>query len=520
MTRIDAPAPLLPEILSLHGKWRATKPAVIFEGRELTWGEFEARTNRVANALINLGLEKGDCVILLMENGFEMLDAIFGAIKAGAVVAPLNLSVSDAGVAAMIRDAGARAVIAGRTQTARLDTILGQPDAPDVAHVIAVGGGAGLIDFADWCGEASPKAPEVALGDDDPCNIIYSSGTTGLPKGIVHSHRRRLDWAYDLAIALRYHGGVRTICPIGLYSNISWISMLCTLLAGGTLVVLPKFDPQGFFEAVERHRVTHGSLVPIIFRELVEHEGARAHDLSSLEALMSAGSPLYGWLKARARDVLGCRIIELYGLTEGVITTLEPEDMERKIDSVGQPLLGTDLCILGADDRPLPAGEPGEVVARGRILMPGYHNRTDATQEALWIDDQGRHWLRTGDIGKLDEDGFLYIVDRKKDMILSGGQNIYPADIEAVIVTHEGVRDAAVIGVRHRKWGEAPLALVVPAKGAALDAQALKAWINARVGKQQRVVDVELVAELKRNPNGKLPKVALRKRYATREYGE
>ncbi len=364
--------------------------------------------------------------------------------------------------------------------------------------------------FGPWRDAQPGHAPAPGLGDDDECNIIYSSGTTGLPKGIVHTHRRRLDWAYDLAIALRYHGGARTLCSLGLYSNISWVGFLCTLLAGGTVVVMRAFEPRALLETIQRERISHGAMVPIQFQRLLELPDFARYDLGSLRSLMCCGSPLVPALKAEAIRRFGCELIELYGLTEGVITTLAPEDVERKLASVGKPLLGTDLRIIGSDDREVQPGESGEIVGRGRILMAGYHNRPDATQEATWSDEQGRRWLRTGDIGRLDEEGFLYIVDRKKDMILSGGQNVYPADIETVMLGHPDVAEIAVIGVPSEKWGETPLAVVVPRAGARPDPAALTAWTNERVGRQQRICGVVLRDSLPRNPNGKILKRELR----------
>jgi acyl-CoA synthetase (AMP-forming)/AMP-acid ligase II len=225
---------------------------------------------------------------------------------------------------------------------------------------------------------------------------------------------------------------------------------------------------------------------------------------------MCCGSPLTPTLKAETIRRLGCELIELYGLTEGLITTLAPEDVERKLASVGKPLPGTDLRILGPDDREVGPGETGEIVGRGRIVMAGYHARPDANAEATWTDEQGRRWLRTGDIGRLDDEGFLYIVDRKKDMILTGGQNVYPADIEIVMLGHPDVAEVAVIAVPSEKWGETPLAVVVPRSGAQPDPAALAAWTNERVGRQQRVSGVVLRDSLPRNPNGKILKRELR----------
>jgi acyl-CoA synthetase (AMP-forming)/AMP-acid ligase II len=269
---------------------------------------------------------------------------------------------------------------------------------------------------------------------------------------------------------------------------------------------------------VRRERITHTALVPIQLQRMVECMRGGDHDVSSMHAMMSCGSPLRAALKQELFEYFSCGIIELYGLTEGVITTLDPEDAKGRWSSVGKPLMGTDIRIIGDDDREAPQGEAGEIVSRGRVTMPGYFNRPEATSAAVWRDAEGRPWLRTGDIGRLDEQNFLYIVDRKKDLILSGGQNVYPQDIEAVLVTHAGVDDAAVIGLPSRRWEETPVAIVVPRDPASFDPDALRTWCNERVGKQQRIGDVIAVAELPRNPNGKLLKRELRERFAGRIY--
>jgi pimeloyl-ACP methyl ester carboxylesterase len=226
---------------------------------------------------------------------------------------------------------------------------------------------------------------------------------------------------------------------------------------------------------------------------------------------MCCGSPLAPELKRRFAEAFGCHLIELYGLTEGLFTILAPEDFDRKLLSVGKPVLGADLRIIGADGGEAAPGEIGEVVGRSRVMMAGYLNREQDTREAIWVDAAGRQWLRTGDLGRLDADGFLYIVDRLKDMILSGSQNIYPADIEAVMRAHPAVAEVAVVGVPSAEWGETPVAVVVPAAGQAFDPPALLSWTNARVGRQQRVRAVVAWPALPRNPNGKILKRDLRR---------
>ena len=362
--------------------------------------------------------------------------------------------------------------------------------------------------------------PTARVAAEDECNVIYSSGTTALPKGIVHTHACRLNWATDLGLALRYHSGAVTVCSVGLYSNIMWAAMLATVLVGGTIVVLPAFTPEALLAAIERHRVSHGAFVPVQLQRLLEAD-LEARDLGSLETLMCCGSPLPPAVKRDVPRRLGCDLIELYGLTEGLITTLDPEDFERKLESVGRPIPGQQLMLLDGDDRPVRPGEAGEIVGLGRLTMTGYLNRPDATQEATWVDPQGRRWLRTGDIGRLDDEGFLYLVDRKKDMILSGGQNVYPADLEAVLLQHPDVAEAAVIGIPSERWGETPLALVVSRTpggddDAAGDARArgLRDWANARLGRQQRIAELRFVAALPRNPNGKILKRELRRAHS------
>ncbi len=508
--------PLLPDILRLQGRWRSQKLAAITPEGDVSWGDLDARWSGLAHALISEGLRPGDAAVLMMGNGLPMLEAIFGAMRAGLIVVPLNLSVSDAALAGMISDCDARVIITTPDQAGR---VLASPALSSVALQrlrFCAGPCSGWTDLASIVRGQPATPPDIRIDPDAPCNIIYSSGTTGLPKGIVHTHSGRLEWARSLALALRYHSGARTLVTIGMYSNISWVSLLCTLICGGTLVIAPGFDAAAVWNSLARDRITHTSMVPVAFQRLLDAGPANV-DACSVQAMMSCGSPLSPELKARLSDRFGPVMIELYGLTEGVITTLDPEDAATRPASVGTPLMGTDIAIIDDDGRRLPPGEAGEIVATGPIVMPGYLNRPDATQEATWTDEEGRAWLRTGDIGRLDEAGFLYIVDRKKDMILSGGQNIYPQDIEAVLITHPCVAEAAVIPVRSARWGETPLGLVVVREIA--DPAEILVWANDRLGRQQRLAAVETIAELPRNPNGKTLKRELRQLYKDREYG-
>jgi acyl-CoA synthetase (AMP-forming)/AMP-acid ligase II len=518
MTWFQAPGVTLPNLVALHGKWRGARTALIEGERRLTWGQFERETARAANGLSWLGLRAGDRVAVLMDNSLEMVILLFGILRYGGVAVPLNVSISDSSVARMIEDADARAIFACHRHYRRIDELRAQSETVARAARVALGNAdPGWTEFNAWLGAQSPEWHR-AVASEQECNIIYSSGTTGSPKGIVHTHGSRMHWAVDLALVLRYRGDCVTLCSLGLFSNITWVAMLCTVLVGGSLVVMPSFDAAAAVELMARERVSHGTFVPLQLEKLLAVPNLERHDLSSLDAFMCCGSPLAIDIKREFPRRFDCQLIELYGLTEGLCTILAPEDFERKTESVGKPFLGTDLCIIGEDDREVPPGETGEIVGLSPLVMSGYHGNIAASSEATWTDAKHRRWLRTGDLGRLDADGFLYIVDRKKDMILSGAQNIYPADIEAVMRTHPGVAEVAVVGVRSIQWGETPVAVVVPASNAPLVEQTLVEWTNARVGKQQRIRGVVFRAHLPRNANGKVLKRELRTELAHLHY--
>jgi acyl-CoA synthetase (AMP-forming)/AMP-acid ligase II len=514
MTWFQAPTVTLPYLVALHGKWRGGRTALIEGDRHLTWRQFDKETARAANGMAALGLNPGDRAAVLMDNSLEMVVLLFGILRFGGVAVPLNVSVSDDAVARMMEDADTRAVFASGRHCRRIDELRSQSETVARAVRVALGdAGSGWTDYNAWLGAQSPEWHGTVKLDQE-CNIIYSSGTTGSPKGIVHTHGSRVHWAADLAQVLRYRGDCVTLCSLGLFSNITWVAMLCTVWVGGTLVVMPSFEAGAAVELMARERVSHGTFVPVQLQRLLAVPELEGHDLSSLDAFMCCGSPLELEVKREFPRRFGCHLIELYGLTEGLCTVLAPEDFERKTESVGKPFIGTDLRIIGDDDREMPQGEAGEIVGLSPLLMSGYHGNDTASSEATWTDSQGRRWLRTGDLGRLDTDGFLYIVDRKKDMILSGGQNIYPADIEAVMRQHPGVADVAVVGVRSLQWGETPVAVVVAAPNTQLVEQTLIEWTNARVGKQQRIRGIICRSSLPRNANGKVLKRDLRQELA------
>jgi long-chain acyl-CoA synthetase len=515
MSWFQAPSPLVPDLIAQNGRWLADRPALVDGPVTLTWREFAASTARIANGLAALGVRPRERVAVLMDSRHETVLTLFGIIRAGACAVPLNVSINDAAIAVMCADASCVAVFASARHCARIDS-LRFASRLGARHFIGCDPpGQSWRDFQAFIAGQSATAPAVAVASDDECNLIYSSGTTAIPKGIVHTHACRMHWAYDAALALRYRSGCRTLFSLGLFSNISWVTMLATILVGGSIVLLRSFGPREALAVIEAERITHGAFVPVQLERLLGYPERRAFRTDSLETLMCCGSPLAADVKRGFAREFDCHLIELYGLTEGLITILEPEDFERKLQSVGKPVLGADIRIIGDDDREVAPGEIGEIVGHGRLVMAGYHGLDEANREATWIDAAGCQWLRTGDLGRLDAEGFLYIVDRKKDMILSGGQNIYPADIETVMWEHPAVAEVAVVGVSSERWGETPLAVVVLHAGRVMATDELVEWTNARVGKQQRISGVVWRESLPRNPNGKVLKRELRREYSS-----
>jgi acyl-CoA synthetase (AMP-forming)/AMP-acid ligase II len=506
------PRPLMPDVWAGHARWRPNQPAVTAESGALSWRELMTRAAQVGRGLQGLGLAPGDRVGLLMANDLAYVEALVGVMAAGFVAVPLNPGVADSALSVMLADAGASAIFATPEHAPRLAPPSSIRDGALLCAGEAPGGA--WRDYASWRSQQS-AAPLETPAADALCNIIYSSGTTGTPKGIVHTHGQRMAWAEDVSLALRFYGGCRGLTITGLHSNITWATMLPTFHVGGTLVVRRSFEPQATLSLIEAFGITNFSAVPMQYQRILECGGFDAVDTSRLRAMMCCGSPLPEMIKRAWIERFPTGFIELFGSTEGVATTLDPEEAPGRMRSVGRPPPGAEIVVLGADDRPVACGETGEIAGRSRWMMDGYWRRPEATAEAMWIDDQGRPWLRTGDIGRLDEDGYLYVFDRKKDMILSGGQNVYPADIEAIVAEHPEVFDCAVIGAPHPKWGETPVAVVVRREAATVDGETLAAWTNARLGKFQRLSRVVFAEALPRNVAGKVLKRELRESLAT-----
>jgi acyl-CoA synthetase (AMP-forming)/AMP-acid ligase II len=311
---------------------------------------------------------------------------------------------------------------------------------------------------------------------------------------------------------MRFSDRSRALTTTSLYSNGTWLMMLPVLFSGGTCVVMPAFDPMAFSKMVADEKITHTFMVPAQFIALLQTDMG-PYDLSTLEVILCAGSPLRRETKRQVIERMGDKLIELYGFSEGFATMLKPGAPADKFDTVGIPVLGFEVRILDESGQALGPGEIGEIAGYGPGMMSGYHGKAGETAALIWQDERGRTFIRSGDIGRQDEDGYLTLVDRKKDMIISGGFNVFPADLEEILGQHADVLDATVIGVPHERWGETPLALVILRPGAIFDSPSMLSWCNERLAKHQRLSNIETRPDFPRNALGKVLKRILREPY-------
>ena len=501
------------DLIRSHAAQLPAQLALVDAHTQLDYAALDALMDRIAASLQRDGVQPGDVIALCAATSTRHAAVFLGALRAGVVVAPLAPGGTADSLASMLRDAQPRAVF--------IDALAVSATAPiDALRCISLDAVAQGIPFDDWLLPAGTRPQPVAVQQDWPFNIIYSSGTTGTPKGIVQSHAMR--WSHIVRGGqYGYDHDTVALLATPLYSNTTLVVFLPTLAFGGRVVLMPKFDAAGYLALAEQHRVTHTMLVPVQYQRIMAVADFEHHALGSFRFKFCTSAPFPATLKADVLRRWPGRLVEFYGMTEGGGTCiLEAHAHPDKLHTVGRPAAGHDMRLIDDDGRELPPGATGEVVGRSPGMMTGYHRQPEKTREAEWFDAQGQRFIRTGDVGHFDDDGFLVLLDRKKDMLISGGFNLYPSDLEAVLRGHTAVEDVAVVGVPSTRWGETPVAFVVRRADDAMPADELLLWMNQRVGKTQRLADLQFIAELPRSAIGKVLKRELRDRYvASRNAG-
>ena len=519
----------IPDLIRTHATTQPKASALVDGHSRLDYAALDRLMDRIAAALQREGLQPGDAIAICAQSCARYVAVFLGALRAGAVVAPLAPSVTPANFQTMLADAGARwlfidavatPLLAGHEAAVRCIALEVEESPQDAAACCATSP-ASLVSFEAWLagspGRVDPDAvampTPVAIQPQWPFNIIYSSGTTGTPKGIVQPHTMR--WTQANRLNFHYEPGSVALIATPLYSNTTLVVLFPTLVHGGSVVLMAKFDAAGYLKLAEQHRATHTMLVPVQYQRLMALPTFDDHDLSAFVLKFCTSAPFAATLKADVLRRWPGGLIEFYGMTEGGGTCiLLAHEHPDKLHTVGQPAAGHDIRLIDEAAREVAPGEAGEVVGHSPTMMVGYHGQPAKTREAEWHDPEGKRFIRTGDVGRFDQDGFLVLLDRRKDLIISGGFNIYPSDLEAVLRSHPDVSDAAVVGAPSQRWGETPVGFVVV--GSTQDVGAILQWANQRLGKTQRLASLHAVAELPRSAIGKVLKRELRDAWQAR----
>jgi long-chain acyl-CoA synthetase len=492
---LASPLPTLPAFIAAHAATRPDHIALRQDDESISYQELDQIMDRLAQAFKQMGLQQGDKISVCAYTSLAYCQVFLATLRAGMTIVPLAPSSSPEQLAAMIADCGAPIVFLDTAMQAHL---AGQTLSAEI-HPLQ---GAHLADLM----RDSTAFEAVAISPETNFNIIYSSGTTGVPKGIVQSHGMRLPMMIPKDPP-GYGPDAVTLLSTPLYSNTTMTSFLPTLAGGGTVILMEKFEVQAYLALAESWRVTHTMLVPVQYRRIMADPSFDSFDLSAFDTKFCTSAPFAAALKADVLKRWPGGLIEYYGMTEGGGgCALVAHHYPDKLHTVGRPLPGHEIFTINEAGERCAPGEIGEIVGCSGAIMKGYHNQPTKTREAEWFDADGRRHIRTGDIGFFDEDGFLTLMDRKKDMIISGGFNIYPSDIEAILVQHPHVIETAIVGVPSERWGETPVAYVVVTDDARADLAQILLWLNEKLGKTQRVSDICATHQLPRSAIGKVLK--------------
>jgi fatty-acyl-CoA synthase len=489
--------------------------AVVFDGKSVSYRELLKSANRVARALIRCGVKPDTRVALLMSNCLEYVISDMGIIQAGATKVPLNDMLGEKEISYILKDSNAEVVIVGRNFFEVLDKI--KDDLPELKKIVGLAPVEqcpdGFISWEEFQANEPDSDVDVHVSSKNLAVIMYTGGTTGLPKGVVHTQENMVINLFSHIIELCLQDDERILLTSPLPHSAGFI-LSAGLIKGAVNFIEQKFDPQGVLAHLEKNRITLTFMVPTMIYRVMDQIQGREYDFSSLRTILYGAAPITVERLKQGLEIFGPVFTQLFGQSEApnFITRLKKSDhtmdpsFEKRLRSCGQPVAMSEVKIVDEKGNEVPRGEEGEIIARTPYNMIGYHKEPEKTAETL---KDG--WLHTGDVGMMDEDGYVYLLDRKKDMIITGGMNVYTTEVENVIQKHPGVSQVAVIGVPHHDWGEAVMAVIVPNLQNPPTTESVLELCNQNLSKYKRPKEVRFIESLPLTPYGKIDKKALRK---------
>ena len=511
----------LAHMIKINAKKFPNTIALEDKKRSFTYPELNKRANKLAHSLVSLGLKKGDKIAVLLENSIEIVEAYLAAAKTGMVIVPVHFRFVGREIKNIIDNSDAKAFVVHDEFAETVDSIKSKLNNITPDRYIVVGETVkGYKEYEEFIRKASEKELEINVECKDPWILLYTSGTTGMPKGVIRSHESYI--AFFLINAVDFGFNEHDVClnVMPLYHVNSTFYTFLFLYLGGTAYIHPArhFNAEEILEIIEREKITYISLIPTHYNLILNvSEEAKKCDVSSIRKLLCSSAPVTKSMKKEIMKFFpGVELYEAYGSTEaGLVTILKPEDQMRKLGSIGYEAVGTDFIkILDEDGKEVGVGEVGELYSRGPMLFDEYYKMPEKTASSFCGE-----WFSAGDLAKRDEEGFYYIVDRKDNMIITGGEHVYPSEVQEIICTHPSVFDAAVIGLHDEKWGERVTAVIVPKSKAKIDEKMIKEYCRGRMAGYKRPKQAIFINddEMPRTPTGKILHRIIRERYNTKE---